>query len=401
MVKIVWTNSLLEKSRVARIFQVFGTLTQARCSLFLFSLILAGSVMWTTPRQVNSTSHVVTAVASPTFVSQHATVNTFHVFLPSIYRVPHPIFLTGIYRPGSYLGNQQTINDYFLGLDAWAGLPRSAGKGHSIAGDFIDFEVANVESNVMAIFETAWQNGYTVFSNIYLNATASTIANGQKDTAIRVFARAYKSWLDRGGNRRAFLAPLQEMNGYWVAYGMDPINFKPAFQRIVNLFSEEGIPRNQVWWTFAPNGYSEPPYKIKDYYPGDAYVDIIAFSAYNFGRCPVAPWTWWQTPTEVFGPYLTEIRQTVSASKPIFIAETASDSRGGDKNQWLRDTYPYLVHQNVRGILYFNGYVASENCDWVVYEPVGTQLLGYKDAVNYTAFQYLPPATLAVTPLLP
>jgi hypothetical protein len=103
----------------------------------------------------------------------------------------------------------------------------------------------------------------------------------------------------------------------------------------------------------------------------------------------------------VFGPYLTEIRQTVSASKPIFIAETASDSRGGDKNQWLRDTYPYLVHQNVRGILYFNGYVASENCDWVVYEPVGTQLLGYKDAVNYTAFQYLPPATLAVTPLLP
>jgi hypothetical protein len=319
------------------------------------------------------------------------------LYLPLVLKGPQPPFLIGVYHL-KYNGSQQVVDDYLHGLDEWAGLSRSAGKGHTIAADFVSFDFPNLSDNIMAILETLWSNGYTAFFNIYADTTAAAITNAQYDSAIRAWARAYKAWLDLGGNRRAFLAPLQEMNGYWVPYGLDPTNFKPAFRRIVTIFGEEGVTRDKVWWTFAPNGYSEGTFRIKDYYPGDDVVDVIAFSAYNFGKGCAQPWTWWQEPDEAFGPYIAEIRQTVSRAKPIFIAETASSSFGGDKDQWLRNAYAYLNQQNVRGVLYLN---ADKECDWAVYVPGGRQVQGYRDAVSSNAIRYIPPATLSVTDIPP
>jgi hypothetical protein len=321
------------------------------------------------------------------------------IYLPFLLKSPAPPpLLLGLYAPATYLGDQQTLNDYFLGLDAWAGLSRNAGTGHSLAGDFVDFELPNLNDNVMAILETLWRNGYTAFLNIKANTTSSAIANGQYDTLIRNWARAYKAWLDLGGNRRAFLGPLQEMNGKWIPYGMDPANFKPAYRRIVSLFEQEGVPRNRVWWTFAPNGYSEPPFKMADYYPGDDVVDVIAFSGYNWGRCPIVDWVTWQEPEIVLGSFITEIRQTITTAKPIFIAETASTSFGGNKDQWLMSAYTYVRQQNVRGVFYFN---ADMECDWAVYQPNGRQLASYKNAIWSIGVPYVAPEILATSPLAP
>jgi len=340
---------------------------------------------------------------SPVTVMQRAPgvpAEPFRVYLPLVQsQGVLSSFLIGVYAPGRNWGNQQDVNQYLLDVDAWAGLARSAGQGHSLAGDFIDFQIPDVNHSVPLILETLWANGYTDFVNLSTNTTASAIASGQLDSVIRAWARAYKSWTAQGGNRKAFIAPLQEMNGYWVAYGKDPANFKMAYRRIVSLFESEGVTRSQVWWVFAPNGYSEPPYRLQDYYPGDDVVDVIAFSAYNFGRCPVTSWTWWQEPAEAFGPPLAEIRQTVSRAKPIFIAETGSDPRGGDKDAWLRSAYAYLVQNNVRGILYFNG--DDTYCQWAVYIPGSRQSQGYKDAVQASHFRYIAPANLAITRILP
>jgi beta-mannanase len=235
--------------------------------------------------------------------------------------------------------------------------------------------------------------------------TAYAYASGQVDASILAWARAYKSWADRGGNRKAFLAPLQEMNGAWTAYGCDPVNYKLAYQHIQDLFMQVGVNRSMAWWVFAPNGWSSPcanNAKIKDYYPGDSRVDIIGFSSYNYGTCPSN--SSWQTPEQVFGPYISEIRTTVSNLKPIFIAQTGVTSLGGDKDQWLRDAYKYLANQNVRGVIYFNMDVAcnsSTTFNFTVYQPTGFLATGYKDAVNLPYTKYMSPPALATYPFQP
>ncbi len=322
------------------------------------------------------------------------------VYLPFIMGGVTPITpaLVGVYAPGTYWGSSSDVNQYLKGLDSWAGLNRSVGKGHSIAGDFKDIQDPNPAYNIPQVLETLWTNGYTGFINMTTNTyTSAQIANGCCDAAIRAWAQAYAGWVAKGGNRRAFLAPLQEMNGNWTSYGnpLDPPNFKLAYARIQTIFANAGITRNQVWGVFAPNGWSTPPYHIAAYYPGDANVDIVAFSSYNQSYA-----TAWMNPDQVFGPYIQEIRTTVTSSKPIFIAQTATCSAGGNKDQWLRDAYTYLVNQQIRGIIYFNG---DKECDWAVYQPWsgGRQVQGYKDAVSGPNSRYVAPATLAVTPLLP
>jgi hypothetical protein len=325
--------------------------------------------------------------------SQKSPAELSYVFLPLILTPPPLVpMLIGVYSP-AYMGQQGNIDLYLKGLDSWTGLSRTSNQGHALAGDFLDFEDAYPDYNIPVPAELLWTNGYTKFINIMSSRSAAFIAGGSLDNAILRWANAYKNWVSQGGKRKAFLAPLPEMNGNWVIYGMDPTNFKLAYQRILNIFAQAGVTRDQVWWVFAPNGWSTPPYHIADYYPGDANVDIVAFSSYN--QSYAVPW---MEPVQVFGPYLQEIRTTVTTAKPIFIAQTATCSNNGNKDQWIRDAYTYLVQQNIRAVLYFN---RDNECDWAVYIPGGRQVQGYKDAVAGPNTRYIAPAVLSGTILPP
>ena len=104
-----------------------------------------------------------------------------------------------------------------------------------------------------------------------------------------------------------------------------------------------GLDETKVRWAFAPNNGTTPGCgSIADYYPGDAYVDVIGISAYNWGTCVGSRW---ESPAQVYGGALNEIRSTVSATKPYIIAQTAASryaSCGGSQDQWVRDAFPTL-----------------------------------------------------------
>ena len=315
---------------------------------------------------------------------------------------PSVPLLIGVATPGQYFGTQGVVDSYLKGLDSWVGLSKP-GKGHSIAEDFEDLnpfppnQANHTDSYVAGPLTLFWNNGYTDFLNLGSTASSAAIANGCCDAGITAWARSIATWINRGGGHKLYIAPLQEMNGNWTSYGMDPANFKLAYQHIQALFASVGVTRGKVWWVFAPNGWSTPPYHIVDYYPGDDKVDIIGFSSYN-QSCRAA----WMNPTEVFDPYLQEIRTTVSTSKPIFVAQTATSSAKGNKDQWIRDAYSYFLAQGIRGVLYYN---ADLECDWAVYQPPnagGRQVQGYKDAVTApNATRYIAPATLSGMTLPP
>jgi hypothetical protein len=302
-----------------------------------------------------------------------------------------------------------------------------AGKKHSLTGWFINlqniaftsYQNDNKTNNFYRQLEALWNKGYISFVNIGsairntsydvtdncpIPFSAYQVARGECDRAIQKMADLYHQWLSLGNGRRAFLAPLQEMNGVmsngkpWTSYGGDPVNFKLAYQRIQDIFSQKGVTRNQIWWVFAPNGWSKAGNEFEYYYPGDAVTDIVALSTYNYGYCKAAlPWPKWENYDTLYAPYLNRIN-VMAPYKPIIIAQTgttaqyqsSSDFNIDAKNTWLRVNYQYLSNQpQVLGILYFDIDKSPDGeCNWLI--TVGTTFQsGYQTATGYSPFGYL------------
>lgn len=226
----------------------------------------------------------------------------------------------------------------------------------SIAGTFVDIE--SQDWFILGELNAAWDNGYVPFINLsagfHTPRTAQQVADGVIDAEIRNWANIFRDWT-QAGTKRAFIAPLQEMNGYWVTYKDDPYNYKRAFIRIRQIFAEQGVPDESVSWVFAPNGWNEPdkPQNVfENFYPGNSVVDVVGFSSFNFGSC----WNYTTSePYEVsFKPYLDRMA-AMAPGKPIFIAEIGAVAYGVDRVAWFTDTLAKIgAYPGVRAILYFN-----------------------------------------------
>ncbi len=305
---------------------------------------------------------------------------------PSNTQSSSPVLL-GSYAQG-YVGDVSVVNRELHGFSGWAD------KRLSLAGVFFDLEDDNPRYNIPQQLETLHQNGMTAFLNFSSRRSAAQIANGAVDRNIQQIAEAYASWIKKGDNRIAMLAPLPEMNGDWETYKEDPANFKRAYQRIQQIFIAAGVPRSSVRWVFAPNGWSKnQAHQFENYYPGESTVDVVAFSGYNWGYCQASTWKQWSSPKVVYEPYLNRMRK-MAPNKPIVIAQTATTSTttsGNNlqqKDQWLQDSYRYLSNApNVRGILYFN---MNKECDWKI-DTTQANNQGFKSVLQSDRFGYIAP----------
>lgn len=320
-----------------------------------------------------------------------------------------PPVLLGIYPWGSFRDSIVQIQ----AMDAWAGV------GNSIAATFMDLYDPLSGAVMAEELNAAWSAGYTPFINLAPSPGASgedcpaelaakAIAGGSLDTEIRQWASALRDWTEGDPTRRAFLAPLQEMNGYWICYGLDPASYRRAFVHVQRVFQQAGVPANRVSWVFAPNGWSsDDAPTFEAYYPGNAFVDVVAFSAYNFAACSPYPADDWRTPQQIFEGYLARMRD-MAPGKPIFVAETATtsmrqDGLPGGKDGWLEASYTYFdTYPAVRGVLYFNvdEHPTHENvpdCDFPIFKPpevMGYE--GYRRVVNDPGrgYAYVPPSEI-------
>ncbi len=339
-------------------------------------------------------------IARPTFVQaqQIEKVNNYQVYLPLI--------LNNYSQ--SYASNDKFIGIYMQvywdnsTIQNMASADNLAGKKHSVSAYFMDIADQNMSYNLTTQLETLWQSGYISFININTTQSAYDIASGKYDASIRNMARVYAGWVNTGGGRRAFLAPLPEMNGVnsdnnpWASYGGDPANFKLAYQRIQTIFVQEGVTSDEVWWVFAPNGWSIDGHEFEKYYPGDGLVDVIAFSSYNYGYCHVAiPWQRWENYDTLYEPYLARLL-TMAPNKPVIIGQTGTTAQYQStneynvdaKNNWLKLNYQYLSQQpQLLGVLYYDFDQSSWECNWRILP--GSTFTGYKDGASAATFKYI------------
>ena len=187
------------------------------------------------------------------------------------------------------------------------------------------------------------------------------ISGGSFDTYLHTYARAAKAF-----GSEVWLRPLHEMNGNWYPWGgtvngNTPADFAPAWRHIHDIFVAEGATNVKFVW--APNADSVPgtgANAISAYWPGDAYVDYMALDGYNFGTGSGGPW---RTFGDVFGSAYSSV--TALSSKPLFIAETACSTVGGNKAAWIADMFASLParYPRIVGVTWFN---ANKEQDWRV-----------------------------------
>jgi hypothetical protein len=208
------------------------------------------------------------------------------------------------------------------------------------------------------------------------------ILSGSEDAVIAARADAV----------RQFGAPLfirwgWEMNGYWTEWSGvrnnspgafdGPAKYIRAWHRIHDIFQSHGA--TNVSWVWAPNGESVPNTyrnRIAAYYPGDAYVDWVGLSAYNWGSRH--SWSHW----EPFARLVRGVYSTYATRKPIMVAETGSVGSGVKKARWIAQIGPALRrYAAIKAVLWF-----ERPPDWTVRSPGGA-LSAFRRLVSSSPFR--------------
>lgn len=117
-----------------------------------------------------------------------------------------------------------------------------------------------------------------------------------------------------------------EMNGDWFEWdgshnGQNPDNYVKAWRRLHRIFDEQGA--DNVAWVWSPNWNSHPGSswnRFQEYYPGDAYVDWVGVSGYNFYD---------ESPSTLF----RAVVKAYGSRKPIILSETAAVQ---NKARWIK-----------------------------------------------------------------
>jgi hypothetical protein len=154
----------------------------------------------------------------------------------------------------------------------------------------------------------------------------SEIASGADDAWITTQARAIKAF-----GHQLFLRLAPEMNGNWYAYSGDPSAYVAAWRHIHDVFARVGA--TNVTWVWCPN---VSPSDWDAYYPGSAYVDVIAVDGFS------NPIYTWQTFQQLFGPFFAHFA-SFAPGKPQLVAETATDSGAGAADAGIGSAASYIT----------------------------------------------------------
>jgi hypothetical protein len=193
------------------------------------------------------------------------------------------------------------------------------------------------------------------------------ISDGDHDAYIRSFARAAAAF---GGP--LLLRFAHEANGSYFPWAVGKFDntegtFIAAWRHIHDIFEDEGATNVGFVWSVSREACPGTCNPYAGLYPGDAYVDVLGFSGYNWGTLDGKKWI------SMYDLYRAVVTDLVAiGSKPIIVAETGSSDLGGDKAAWIRDGYREVYERlpQIDGIVYLNADLRDDgHPDWRLASP--------------------------------
>lgn len=193
----------------------------------------------------------------------------------------------------------------------------------------------------------------------YSGLTTRDIAAGDLDDYIRQYARDIKAY-GQPLFIRLICGEFNLASWQWCSpranSALTSADFVSAWQRVVDIFQEEGV--TNVAWVWTPGvpvpqslgDWGHDP-NWQSYYPGDEYVDWVGGDYYDAGDQYLSPAAW-----------LDEVVQfAVDRDKPFFLAEFGIRHEASPRHtpaewmNWLTELFDYIEsHPQIKAVLYFN-----------------------------------------------
>lgn len=372
-------------------------------SLFVLTTALVTAAV-VTPR-----GHIASASASPTSVRAAGGIAAAGDAseTPTASVMP----LSGVVRPpakGAYLGVFRPPAPYKAGaLDSYKTLAR---KPASMVMWFQPWSATGANRFDTAMAVSVWKRGAIPIVTWEPWSPGSTPHNlkypsdmpewrmkniiaGNYDAYITSFALDVKA---AGGP--VMISLFHEMNGCWYPWGGTVNGNKPAevvaaWRHVHDIFTRNGV--TNVSWIWSVNLRSRPDNsanRYAAYYPGNAYVDWVGVSGFNWGKgVGGGPW---MTFEQLDAQPLKYLKRT---HKPVMITEIASVGNGGNKAAWLATTFRRIrtAHPEVKAVIYYDAkeYSHKHTQDWRI-NSSKSSLSAYRKAVSPSYFVGSQPAAL-------
>ena len=182
------------------------------------------------------------------------------------------------------------------------------------------------------------------------------VANGSQDAQITETANRLKSF-----GRKTFLAFHHEPENDIPGAGQ-PADYAKAFRRVVDIFNRVGADNVLFVWNMMGfvGGHGDI---YPTLYPGDQYVDWIAYDPYNWYGCQSGKKP--RSFAEITKPFY-DWTAAHAPGKPLMLAEYGlREQPAGEpsKAEWLRDSLVQLktTRTRIKALVYFNN---LHKCDW-------------------------------------
>ncbi|MGB2897321.1 MAG: glycosyl hydrolase [Anaerolineales bacterium] len=192
------------------------------------------------------------------------------------------------------------------------------------------------------------------------------IIDGNCDVYLNIFRDDLKARPERILLRFAHEMNITDSPWWPRHFGLteDASLYVAMYQHVYDVIMyEPGAPTN-VEWVWSPNWASNPPVAwnaIPNYYPGDAYVDWIGLSGYNWYNSPPPPDELWRDFDYLYDGVLTDL--TCRYAKPQIIAEVGSVEGNGttlSKADWIAELYQRAPeYPFVRSVVWFNDFAGA------------------------------------------
>ncbi|MFG3088775.1 glycosyl hydrolase [Streptomyces antibioticus] len=228
-------------------------------------------------------------------------------------------------------------------------------QGTRLEGQLLTEEERRVAADghlLLLSWESKWWGGTAA-----QQPTWKQIADGELDeSVIDVQARRVKEY-----GEKVFLSFDLEMDTRTPDNGT-PEDYVRAYRHLHDRFRELGV--TNVVWTWITTGYLGHADLIKRMYPGDGYVDWVAYNQYNYYLCHNTGWLSFAQTQRATHDW---IRANISDGKPLMLSEfgTAKDTTRPERQaQWYAEVPEVLKGlTGVKAALQWNSRDPGPHCD--------------------------------------
>ena len=220
--------------------------------------------------------------------------------------------------------------------------------------------------------QTSWANGGRILlANISARQksgsilTWTAVANGSQDATIDALAGRLKTF-----GHQVYISFDEEPES---RYHDNPAtytlaSFVAAFKHLHDRLAADGV--TNVSWVWNVTGYIGNASIYPSLYPGDSYVDWIAWDPYNWYNCSVNTTNKWETFDTVIQPFYDWVAgghlSSGAATKPLMLAEFGTVEHGvtPTKGQWFTDAVSTLPSRPLlKAIVYYD---ENKDCNWPI-----------------------------------